>query len=221
MNKYTLKYHSYFDLPIHSYFSLLEDLKSDDPYVQSISLVSQFYQLDKETVQSLSLSEFETLIAACPDPMKSSSKLKLETWVGSKKTLSIADKDFEFSPDLTKFSLAQYIDFQMSLPKVETNPEYLLSTILIPKGHKYNESYDSTEHINWIRSNISIGQSNQIINFFIKRYLSLINHTVSCSIMQNKIKQMMKRGSTKAELKAVIKAENQIKQVIKSILSFV
>jgi hypothetical protein len=220
MNKYTLKYHSYFDLPLNSYFSLLEDLKSDDTFSQSISLISCFYQIDKETVQSLSLSEFETLLSTCPNPVKSSQKIKLETWTGSKKTLTIATKDLEFSPDLTKFSLAQYIDFQMSLPKVETNPEYLLSTILIPKGYKYNESYDSTEHINWIRNNVSIGQSNQIINFFIKRYLYSINHTVSCSIMQNRIKQILKRGSTKAEQKAVIEAEKQIQQVIRSILTF-
>lgn len=220
MNKYTLKYQSYFDLPLYSYFSLLEDLKSNDAYTQSITLVSHFYNIDKELVQTLSLPEFETLLSACPDPMKSSQKIKLDTWTGAKKVLSIADKEFEFSPDLTKFSLAQYIDFQMSLPKVETNPEYLLSTILIPKGYKYNESYDSTEHIDWIRNKVSIGQSNQIINFFIKRYLNSISHILSSSIVKNRIKQMMKRGSTKREIKAVVEAEEEINQVIKSILSF-
>lgn len=90
---------------------------------------------------------------------------------------------------MSELSVAQFIDLQMSLPKAETNPEYLLSVFIIPKGHKYNEGYDTEEHIKWLRHNVSIGHSNYIINFFLKWYLKSTRRT----LLSFKVKTVLTR----------------------------
>lgn len=221
--KYKLFYQSYFDLPIGDYFTLLDEMKkvSDtDELGKSTIVVKYLYKLTENELNSLSLDEFKELLNNLPDPTKDHTDYKLTTWTGAKKTLLISGEEFIFSPDLTKFSLAQYIDFQMSLSKTETNPEFLLSTILIPKGYNYNDGYDSNDNISWIRNNVSIGLSNQIINFFIKRYLASINHTVFFSTATTRALMWMSRGTKKTALKEALKAKKELQQVIKSMLTF-
>lgn len=223
-NKYTLKYESYFDLPIGIYFDLLSKIdKCENDLQKAQLLVKTFYQLTDSDGDDLSIESFKDLLSGCPDPKKDHQvDIKTETWLGKAcKTLSIAGETFEFSPDLTKFCLAQYIDFQMALPKVETNPEVLLSTILIPKGYKYNDGYDANQHIEWIKNNVSIGISNKVINFFIKRYLVSINNTGSSSIAQLKTMKFLVRDTKKkAAIGEAIKANQEIVKLTKYILGF-
>lgn len=219
--KYNLKYQSYFDLPIGAYFSLLDELnKATDELTKTTTIIKYLYKLTEEESNSLSLGDFSKLFKELPDPTKDHTDYKLTTWKGAKKTLLIAGEDFNFSPDLTKFSLAQYIDFQMSLTKVETNPEILLSTILIPKGYNYNDGYDSADHIDWIRNNVSIGLSNQIVNFFLKRYLVSTSRTVSFSEAVTRAKMLMNRGTEKKAQTEALKAQKELNKVISSILTF-
>lgn len=213
-------YKSYFDLSIRSYFNMLEEMRQQkDDLSKTAVIIKYLCDLDQSEIDNLPLDEFTSLANNLPDPTTDHTIYKLSDWKGPKKTLVINGEEFEFSPNLTKFSLAQYIDFQMSLGKVETNPEYLLSTILIPKGQKYNDGYSSEDHIRWIAENVSIGLSNQLVNFFIKRYLSSINRTVSYSKAKMIAMSWGTRDKTKkAALKEAIKTQTELLTLTKSIL---
>lgn len=221
---YKIKYNSYFDLPLDRYFSLLDNMKkTETEYDKSICIAAAFTDCTENEIEMLQIDEFSKLWEQIPSPKKSHTPLPLTKWNGKPKaTLDINGRKLSLSPDLTKFSLAQYIDFQMSLREVETKPEVTLSTIMLPYEAKtYNDGYDTTEHISWIRKNISIGLSNQIIDFFLKRYLHSINRTAFFSEARMRAVKMTSKGDTKRMAEQAINANRELRRLTKSMLTTV
>lgn len=215
--KNQLRYNSYFDLPITKYYQLLDEMRNaENDYDKSYIIVKYLYDVTNSDLSKISISEFKEMFENTPDPQENHTKFKIS------KKITIGDKVFDISTDLTKFNIAQYIDFQMSLSKVDLNPEYILSTILVPHKMKYNDGYEANEHIEWIRNNVSIGISNQLIDFFIKRYLTSINNIIRSSEIMYKMKKMMMLDTNKRKMCAeTIKAHKEVRKAIQSILGTV
>lgn len=107
--------------------------------------------------------------------------------------------DIELDLDLIHFSVSQYIDFMSyyNSEDDERNIGQLLSTIIIPKGSKYNDlSYNLYEWIEIIKDSIDIVTANKILFFFIKNSL-----TFQPSTFQQVMMRLIARSLTKGLLR--------------------
>jgi hypothetical protein len=83
--------------------------------------------------------------------------------------------------DVTKFTTAQYVDFQEFMKAPDDNQVGILSCLLVPKGKKYNVDYDIDEVRKLISDNISVTTSNAIFTFFLTRLQRSIVNTLRSS----------------------------------------
>ena len=77
--------------------------------------------------------------------------------------------DWELIPvlDYRKLITAQYIDFQSLGGDMDAHMVELLSIILVPKGHRYNEGYDILEVQKAIRDDMSVTDGVTVVGFFL------------------------------------------------------
>lgn len=92
--------------------------------------------------------------------------------------------------DLNNFTYAQYVDFQ-SFYGDETKMSNLLTTILIPRGKKYNDGYDILEFTNNIENNLNVLTANEVCFFFMKKYLNSIKHMNQFLLAQIQMKMFL------------------------------
>ena len=84
----------------------------------------------------------------------------------AKKSYVLNGRKYNTTMDLTKVSVAQYIDFQQAWPDSQEHPERVLAIILVPDGHKYNDGYDTTEVQKDIEEHMSCTDSMGLTLFF-------------------------------------------------------
>lgn len=86
--------------------------------------------------------------------------------------------------DITEFTTAQYVDFQEFMKAPDENQVGILSTLLIPKGKKYNVGYSIKEVREAIDKNISVTTSTALFTFFLKRLQNSIVKTLRSSALE-------------------------------------
>ena len=69
--------------------------------------------------------------------------------------------------DYRKLETCQYIDFKTYAPDMDKRMVELLSVILVPKGHRYNEGYDILELQKAIRDDMSVTDGVTVVSFFL------------------------------------------------------
>ena len=69
--------------------------------------------------------------------------------------------------DFRKLETAQYIDFQTYAGDLDKYMAELISVLLVPKGHRYNEGYDIIELQGHIRQEMSVADGATIVGFFL------------------------------------------------------
>jgi len=77
---------------------------------------------------------------------------------------------YDVEVDINKFTVAQYMDFQIYWDK-RNDVNYmgkLLTTFIKPKGCKYNEGYDIEELASKLENTLNINDWNSICFFFLK-----------------------------------------------------
>lgn len=117
------------------------------------------------------------------------------------KYLEYNDKKYEINLDLDliHFNVSQYIDFMSyyNSEDDERNIGQLLSTIIIPKGAKYNDlSYNLYEWIEIIKNSIDIVTANKILFFFIQNSM-----TYQPTTFQQVMMRLIARSLTKGLLR--------------------
>lgn len=68
--------------------------------------------------------------------------------------------------DYRKLETCQYIDFKTYAADMDKHLVELLSVLLVPKGHRYNEGYDIIELQKAIRENMTVTEAVTIAGFF-------------------------------------------------------
>lgn len=81
--------------------------------------------------------------------------------------------------DPEKLTTAQYIDFQTFAPAADEKLVELLSVLLVPEGHPYNDGYDVVEVQNAIREHLSVADALALSAFFFKSWLELTTDTLA------------------------------------------
>ena len=184
-----------FELSISDYFEMqkeLDDIKGDtapDVLLKNAILAEYLLGVNRNSVLNMDRS----------DAIRLFSLLNVSTAEATRFPKPSGYKVFTKMSDL---SIAQYIDFQMCVHEVETHPEKLLSVLIVPDGHEYNDGYDTAAHMNWLRDNIQIGESNKLITFFLKRYLTSTHRTLRFLRLLKKMSWVPKkmRKEKKAEI---------------------
>ena len=132
-------------------------------------------------------------------------------------SIKIEDEVYRINPDMQNFSVAQYIDFQNFFPKRTQKTNYIgniLACFIVPKGKKYGEGYDVAQLVNKINDNVDILTSNEIIFFFLKRYLFSIKVMLIFFKYQMKILKLIGKKKHKEKIKEI---EEKVKELEKNI----
>lgn len=167
-----LKYRNWNQVPISAYKKIKDASEIEDVTEREVALIAALCDASEEEVWSLSVNEVGSLA-------------KQTNWVWDfsydqnhkVKSLKIGGEIYEINYEVGKMSIAAYIDFQNYFKDRENNMGLLLTTFILPKGHKYGEGYDPAELAKVFEDNVSITSYNNIYHFFLKASLDSIKAT--------------------------------------------
>lgn len=103
--------------------------------------------------------------------------------------------------DFSEITTSQYIDYQAII--VENFEEHLMDLmyiILVPKGHVYNDGYDTEQAMDDIGS-LKVTEALGIADFFLKKYRRLLRRTLLYSKAEMRLTVMRAPKELKAELR--------------------
>ena len=194
---------NYRDLPIGMYLDICEidrreDIEELHKQVQILSLLTGEAE---EDIYNLPLEEYKVLAAKSNylrNPYEGEILMAKSYKVGTFNLIPVED--------FRKITTAQYIDFQTFSKEGEKRVVELLSTMLIPKGSKYNQGYDVIEVQKAIKEELSVADALTLFAFFFVQYRQLIKDSlISCREEAMKIPDKEKRMQT---LRAIQKQED-------------
>lgn len=106
--------------------------------------------------------------------------------------------------DYRKLETCQYIDFKTYASDMDNHLVELLSVILVPKGHRYNDGYDIIELQGAIREGMSVADGVTVVAFFLTLFKGLIVDSLTFSKEATKgIKDKEKREEILKKIKEV------------------
>lgn len=164
--------------------------------------IRKYYELEELSEDSVSEGEekdMEILACLCECSVDEISRLPYPEYIGLKSQLkflgnfrfdtktdldkiTIGERNYKVCKDFSKFSTAQYLDFQNLYAKNDLKTYYgnILATFLLPSDAKeYNTGYDVVEEAKYIYDNLDICRANQLMFFFRKRCHNLMIVTLN------------------------------------------
>lgn len=189
---------NYRDLPIGLYLDCCEiDRREDiDALHRQVAILSLLTGESEENLYNLPLEEYKVLAA------KSNYLRKpYEGEVLTAKTYVVGKWNLVPIQDFRKITTAQYIDFQTFAKEGDKRIVELLSTMLIPKGKKYNQGYDVLELQESLRKGLSVADALSLLAFFFVQYRQLIKDSLTyCREEAMRIPDKEKRMKTLREI---------------------
>lgn len=148
----------------------LQNLYKTDKQRFSNNAIEYLFKI-KNADTTLSLVEYAHYLNELKFFQSQPPKAKLKT------SYTLNGKEYNLCLNMAAFSAVQFQDF--TTYQRQTNPSTidLLSVVLIPRGHRYNEDYDIEEAKEDIGT-ISVSDANAIVFFFVKwlrRYVGILN----------------------------------------------
>ena len=189
---------NYRDLPIGMYLDICDiDRRTDiEELHKQVSIISILSGMAEEDIYDLPIDEYRVL-ASRTQYLKTpydGEILTAKNYVCGKFNLMPVE-------DFRKITTAQYIDFQTFAKDVERNIVEILSTMLIPRGKKYNQEYDILEVQKAIREQMSVADAVSLYAFFFVQYRQLIKDSLTfCKEEAKKIPDKDKRMKTLREI---------------------
>ena len=194
---------NYSELPINRYLEI-KDLINDDcePLDLQVKLVSILDGRSEEDVLNMNINDYHALVQQTnflmelPKPSKN---------VPNK--LTINGKKYSIQKDVSKFTTAQYIDYQTFTTRDDREKllPYILCCFIVPDGKRYNDGYDIGEVANEIGGYLSTQDAVNVCFFFQKKYLSLLNDTlIYLDWKTRKMKRKTKDETTKKTLEEAL-----------------
>lgn len=211
-----LKYNNWGQLPVGTYIkckAIVND-ESLDEVDKNVKLISLFTDIDEDTVWSCSLGEINdivTKLGSMTMPTKYASNLK---------TINIDGTTYIVSQDLSKFTYAQFVDFQTYIKMGDEYLANMLACFVIPKGKKYNIDYDPNEVAKIFNEKLAINSANACTVFFSQKLLSSTDKTLDS--LENTMMKMNKKEkdmTVKMKITEAITGLKQMRQSFGSIFS--
>ena len=159
---------NYRNLPIGKYLEILELSQDEnvDALEQQVKTISILTGLTEQDVMNLPIMEYSELAGKTKFLEKQyDGKLQVAKSYGLGGYELIPVKDF------TKITTAQYVDYQTFSKEGDKYIVESLSTLLIPKGKKYNDGYDIADVHKAIRENLSVADVLSLSAFFLTKFV--------------------------------------------------
>lgn len=155
------KIKSWNDVTIADFIQISQILKIEDEIWRVAELIKYINDINNE----LTIEQFNKLrqsVSFMAEPINKKAKIE--------GVCSIGETKYVLSKDLSKLTVAQYIDYTNYS---QNDNEYdklsnIMSVLLIPEGHKYNDGYDIEKVKAEIENNMSIVDCFSI-GFFLQR----------------------------------------------------
>lgn len=162
---------NYRNLPVGKYLEIckLSRDESIDALEQQVKTISILTGLSEDEVLALPITQYKEFAGK--------TKFLEKEYDGK---LQIAKSYYlngiELIPvkDITKITTAQYVDFQTFSKEGDMYTVETLSTMLIPKGKKYNDGYEITDVHKAIRENLSVADVLSLYAFFLSKWVTSI-----------------------------------------------
>lgn len=180
--------------------------------IQAVAKDESLEELDRH-IRILSIltgsSEEDILHLTIPEFTELSAKAKFLTAEGFK-ARPIAKKyiigDYTLFPvtDYRKLETCQYIDWQTFAGDLDNHIVELVSVLLVPKGHRYNDGYDILDVQRVIREQMSVADGVAIVGFF----LTLCGRSIRDMLSYSRAEaEGLPEGRRKKEILARIRME--------------
>lgn len=123
--------------------------------------------------------------------------------IKAKRYYTVNGREYKLFKKPEDMNVAQYIDFQaIYLDGFDKRPAELLSIMLIPKGHEYNDGYDKEEVIEDMYD-MRVEEALGICDFFIKRYSRSIKQALAYCKIMSRVMRIMARKKDKEKMRAL------------------
>ena len=180
---------NYRSLPIGKYLEILELSKDEnvDALTQQVKTISILTGKTEDEVLALPIMEYKELAGKTRFLEKDyDGKLQVAKSYGLAGMQLLPVKDF------TKITTAQYVDFQTFSKEGDKYVVECLSTLLVPKGKKYNDGYEITDVHRAIRENLSVADVMSLYAFFLTKYVKSIKD--SQTYLDKEIKKIQNKS---------------------------
>jgi len=166
-------------LPIGRYLEICREgqRKDIDDVERQARAIAILTGRHPEEILNLPLAEYRSLSE------RSAFLLKVPEHVGGRAAQVYRVGKWDLVPvsDPSKITVAQYVDFQQFC----TDPRHiveLLSVLMVPRGHGYNQGYDIAEVQAEIREHMSVEEVLRVSGFFIMKFAGLIRDSLDFSV---------------------------------------
>lgn len=210
--KYNLKYHSWEDITLAKYDDICNVVNDKDieEIDKNVQLVSLLYEEDEDKIWELTMTELQEL-------------LEQTLWISEFtfdrkrkfKNIIISGTKYIVSQDISKLSVAQYIDYQNYFTTSLDSKKIakLLSVLIIPEGKQYNTDYDLEDVRRDIYENLNLPTAQSLLFFFMKKSANSIRNMLqSLEVQMRVMKMITKNQIQKDKLKMMIEEVKQVKQ---------
>lgn len=162
---------NYRNLPVGKWLEILELSKDEnvDALEQQVKTIAILTGLAEDEVLDLPIMEYKSLASKTKFLEKEyEGKLQIAKSYGLNGMELIPVKDFN------KITTAQYVDYQTFSKEGDMYLVQTLSTLLVPKGKKYNDGYDMDAVQEAIRENLSVADVLSLYAFFLTKWVKSI-----------------------------------------------
>ena len=189
---------NYRDLPIGMYLDICEiDRREDlEEINKQVLIIAILTGMEEEDIYNLPIEEYK-ILAAKTNYLRTPYDGEILT----AKTYAIDGMLLQPVEDFRKITTAQYIDFQTFAKDAEKNIVEIISTMLVPKGKKYNQDYDIVKLQESLRRHLSVADALSLFAFFFVQHHQLIKDSlIFCREEAMKIPDKEKRMKTLREI---------------------
>ena len=199
---------NYRNLPVGKWLEILELSKDEnvDALEQQVKTIAILTGLTEDEVLDLPIMEYRELASKTMFLEKEyDGKLQIAKSYGLNGMELIPVKDFN------KITTAQYVDYQTFSKEGDMYLVQTLSTLLVPKGKKYNDGYDMDAVQEAIRENLSVADVLSLYAFFLTKWVKSIKD--SQTYLDKEIKKIPNKLMREKLMKQVQEMRSKINGV--------
>lgn len=199
---------NYRNLPVGKWLEILELSKDEnvDALEQQVKTIAILTGLTEDEVLDLPIMEYKSLASKTKFLEKEyEGKLQIAKSYGLNGMELIPVKDFN------KITTAQYVDYQTFSKEGDMYLVQTLSTLLVPKGKKYNDGYDMDAVQQAIRENLSVADVLSLYAFFLTKWVKSIKD--SQTYLDKEIKKIPNKEMREKRMKQMQEIRSKINGV--------
>lgn len=199
---------NYRNLPVGKWLEILELSKDEnvDALEQQVKTIAILTGLTEDEVLDLPIVEYRELASKTKFLEKDyDGKLQIAKSYGLNGMELLPVKDFN------KITTAQYVDYQTFSKEGDMYLVQTLSTLLVPKGKKYNDGYDMDAVQQAIRDNLSVADVVSLYAFFLTKWVKSIKD--SQTYLDKEIKKIPNKEMREKLMKQVQEMRSKINGV--------